>query len=328
MASDRLQVARERGPHAPIRIGISACLLGEPVRFDGGHKRDVFLAETFGRYVEWVPVCPEVEAGFGVPRDAMHLRRSAGAVRLVTTATGVDRTGRMRRYAARRVGALGADELCGFVLKSNSPSCGMERVKVYGQRGPVATGRGLFAEALLRAFPHLPVEEEGRLSNPCRRESFVERIFAYRRVRSLFSGRWTIGDLVAFHAAHKLQLMAHAPKRYAELGRLVAAAKRTARPALRAAYEEQFMRTLEVRATPRRHVNVLRHVLRHFTDRIEHASRRELADRIDDYGRGVVPLIVPLTLMRHYVRRLAIADLQGQTYLEPHPAELMLRSHV
>ena len=203
---------------SPIRIGVSTCLLGEHVRFDGGHKRDPFLVDTFGRYVEWVAVCPEVEAGLGVPRESMHLRRIEDQVRLVTTKTGIDHTDTMRNYAARRVAALRAHDLCGYVLKKSSPSCGMERVKIYGRSGPVASGRGLFAEALLQAFPHLPVEEEGRLSDPRLRENFVGRVFAYRRLRSLFRGRWTIGNVVAFHTAHKLQLMAHSRKAVCRAG--------------------------------------------------------------------------------------------------------------
>ncbi len=317
-----------RSPDGPIRIGVSTCLLGEHVRFDGGHKRDSFLVDTFGRYVEWVPVCPEVEAGLGVPRESMHLRRIGDQVRLVTTKTGRDHTGAMRRYAARRVATLAAHDLCGYVLKKNSPSCGMERVKIYGRSGPVAGGRGMFAEALLQAFPHLPVEEEGRLSDPRLRENFVERVFAYRRLRSLFEGRWKIGSLVAFHTAHKLQLMAHSPRLYSELGRLVAGAKGVPRPALRASYEAQFMSALEMMATPKRHVNVLQHILGYVTDHLDSAARRELIDLIEDYGRGILPLVVPLTLVRHYVRQFAIAYLRAQTYLEPHPKELMLRNHV
>jgi uncharacterized protein YbgA (DUF1722 family)/uncharacterized protein YbbK (DUF523 family) len=315
-------------PRVPIRIGVSTCLLGEPVRYDGGHKRDPFLVETFGRYVEWVPVCPEVEAGLGVPRESMHLRRSGDQLRLVTTKTGVDHTDAMRRYTTRRVAALNALDLCGYVLKKGSPSCGMERVKVYGHSGPVASGRGLFAESLLKACPHLPVEEEGRLNDPRLRENFVERVFAYRRLRSLFSRRWTVGHVVAFHTAHKLQLMAHSPRLYAELGRLVAGAKAAARPALRAAYEAQVMSALEVMATPKRHVNVLQHILGYFTDQLDAAARRELLELVEDYGRGALPLVVPLTLVRHYVRQFGIAYLQAQTYLEPHPKELMLRNHV
>jgi len=313
---------------APIRIGISSCLLGQQVRFDGGHKRDPFLVETFGRYVEWVTVCPEVEAGFGTPRESMRLSDASGTLRLVTTRTDVDHTEQMSRYVAARVPALAKHDMCGYVLKKGSPSCGMERVKVYGRGGPAGSGRGLFAEALLHAFPHLPVEEEGRLNDPRLRENFVERVFAYRRLRSLFSGRWTVGRVVAFHTAHKLQLMAHSPRLYAELGRLVAGAKALERPALQASYEAQFMSALEVMATPKRHVNVLQHHLGYFSDQLDSAARHELVELIDDYGRGMLPLVVPLTLVRHYVRQFAITYLQAQTYLEPHPKELMLRNHV
>lgn len=318
----------ERPTDAPIRIGVSTCLLGEHVRFDGGHKRDPFLVETFGRYVEWVPVCPEVEAGLGVPRESMRLRRVEDEVRLFTNTTGIDHTDAMRGYASKRVAELATRELCGYVLKKGSPSCGMERVKIYGGRGPVASGRGLFADALLQAFPHLPVEEEGRLNDPHLRENFVERVFAYRRLRSLFGGRWTIGRLVAFHTAHKLQLLAHSPRAYSELGRLVAGAKGRGRSALRTAYEEQFMSALEVMATPKRHVNVLHHILGYFSDQLDSAARQELVEVIADYGRGMLPLVVPLTLVRHYVRQFAIGYMRGQTYLDPHPKELMLRNHV
>ena len=197
----------------PIRIGISACLLGRAVRYDGGHKRDAFLVETFGRCVEWVPVCPEVELGLGVPRPTLRLERHGGNVRLVVPKTGEDHTDAMHRYASKRVTQLSDDDLCGYVLKKDSPSCGMERVKVYGADAvPSRSGRGVFAEALMRRYPNLPVEEEGRLNDPLLRENFVERVFAYHRLRTLFTGRWKLGDLVAFHTAHKLQLMAHAPE--------------------------------------------------------------------------------------------------------------------
>lgn len=314
---------------SPIRIGVSACLLGQNVRFDGGHKRDAFLVETLGPFVEWVVVCPEVEAGFGTPRESMHLLRRGGDVRLVTTRTGIDHTERMRRYAAARVAALRDYDLCGFVLKKNSPSCGVERVKVKGARGgTVANGRGLFASALLHAYPDLPVEEEGRLCDPHLRENFIERVFAYRRLRSLFGARWTIGTLVAFHSTHKLQLMTHAPELYAALGRLVARGKTLERPALRARYESAFMRALAVMATPRRHVNVLQHMFGYFSQRLNRNARGELIELIEDYRRGLVPLVVPLALMRHYVRQFEIAYLLGQSYLDPHPKELMLRNHV
>ncbi|HXQ21685.1 MAG TPA: DUF523 and DUF1722 domain-containing protein [Candidatus Acidoferrales bacterium] len=320
---------RTHGRPERIRIGISACLLGSAVRYDGGHKRDAFLVETFGRYVEWVPVCPEVELGLGTPRPTLRLEADGDGVRLMMPTTGADYTNAMRRYAQRRAARLAADDLCGYVLKKDSPSCGMARVKVYGARGaPAQSGRGLFAEALLQRFPSLPVEEEGRLNDPQLRESFVERVFAYHRVRALFAARWMVGDLVTFHTAHKLQLLAHSPTAYARLGRLVAASTRMPRPELRARYEADFMSGLAVPATPRRHVNVLQHIAGYFKRQLDDDARRELLALIEDYRAGLIPLVVPITLVRHYVRRFDVAHLKGQVYLEPHPKELMLRNHV
>jgi len=312
-----------------VRIGISSCLLGQKVRFDGGHKRDPFLVETFGRFVEWVEVCPEVEVGLGTPREAIRLVRAGGDVRLVGVKSATDHTDAMRRWAAGRVEALARDTLDGYILKKDSPSCGMERVKVYTPGGmPARDGRGLFAEALMARLPLLPVEEEGRLSDPRLRDHFVERVFAHRRLRDLFAGRWTAGGLVAFHAAQKLALLAHSPAGYAALGRLVARAGDLPRAELRAAYEAGFVKALAVMATPRRHVNVLQHIAGYFKTALDEGSRRELAAAIADYQQGLVPLIVPITLVRHHVRRCGIAYLEGQVYLEPHPRELMLRNHV
>jgi len=313
----------------PIRIGVSSCLLGREVRYDGGHKRDAFLVESFGQHVEWVPVCPEVELGLGIPRPTLRLERHGEDVRLVTPKSGDDHTDAMRTYARKRVAALTHDELCGYVLKKDSPSCGMERVKVYGAHPvPSKSGRGLFAEALMARNPNMPVEEEGRLNDPALRENFVERVFAYRRVRSLFAGRWTLGELVAFHTAHKLQLMAHSPKTYQQLGRFVATAKKVARAEVGARYESRFMQGLTVLATRPRHTNVLQHIAGYFKKFLDDESKRELQSVIEDYRRGLVPLVVPLTLIRHYVRRFDVAYLRGQVYLEPHPKELMLRNHV
>jgi uncharacterized protein YbgA (DUF1722 family)/uncharacterized protein YbbK (DUF523 family) len=312
-----------------IRVGISTCLLGEPVRYDGGHKRDPYLVDTLGRYVEWVPVCPEVELGLGTPRETLRLVRIGEDVRMVMPKTGQDHTEGMRAFARKRVRELEKEDLCGYILKKDSPSCGMERVRVFDAHGvPAKSGRGLFAEALLRHFPNLPVEEEGRLSDARLRENFIERVFAYRRLRTLFARRWKVGDLVAFHTTHKLLLMAHSPKAYASLGRLVAEAKKTPRAALRERYEAEFMQALAVIATPKRHANVLQHIVGFFRNELDADSRRELLSLIEDYRRSMVPLIVPITLIRHYVRRFDVAYLRGQIYLQPHPKELMLRNHV
>ena len=309
-----------------IRIGVSACLLGREVRFDGGHKRHAFLTETFGRFVEWVPVCPEVECGLGTPREAMRLVRVEHRVRLMTAKTGADLTERMRRFSHARVLELAARNLSGFVLKKDSPSCGLERVKVYDRHGsPARSGRGLFAAALADAYPLLPIEEEGRLADPRLRDNFVERVFAYWRLRGLFGSRWTTGDLVSLHTAHKLLLLAHAPEAYKGLGRLVAGPRGVPRQELERRYVDEFMRALARLATPRLHTNVLQHMAGYFKDRLDAASKRELGESIADYRHGHVPRVVPLTLIRHYVRVLDVPYLAGQIYLDPHPKELMLR---
>ena len=312
-----------------IRIGISACLLGDEVRYDGGHKRDAFLADILGPLVEWVKVCPEVEIGMGTPRESIRLTDEDGRIRLLTVKTGIDHTDAMTAYAARRTTALAGADLCGYVLKKDSPSCGMTRVKVYRGNGPAArTGVGLFAAALLARLPQLPVEEEGRLQDPRLRENFIERVFAYRRLRDLFESRWTVGRLVRFHTAHKLALLAHSTLAYSRLGRLVAAAASADREIVRTRYSAGFMEALAVPATPRRHVNVLQHMAGYFKDTLDAASRAELLETIDQYRRGLLPLVVPVTLLRHHVRQHDVQYLAGQVYLAPHPKELMLRNHV
>lgn len=318
----------------PIRVGVSRCLLGDPVRYDGGHKRSRFVSDDLGRFVTWVPVCPEVEAGMGVPRPAIRIVQPAGsngedAQRLEEVASGRRHTAALRRTARSRVARLAREDLCGFVLKKDSPSCGMERVRVWSDSpsgGATRTGRGLFARTLIDRLPHLPVEEEGRLEDPALRERFVERVFAYRRLKSLFETRWTLGELVRFHTAHKMQLLAHAERDYRALGRLVAGARDHSPASLRDEYSRLFMRALATQATRRRHVNVLQHMTGHLRDHLDGGSRRELADVIDDYRAGLVPLVVPITLIRHHVRRLEVVYLEGQVYLEPHPKELMLRN--
>jgi uncharacterized protein YbgA (DUF1722 family)/uncharacterized protein YbbK (DUF523 family) len=311
----------------PVRLGVSSCLLGERVRYDGGHKKDDFLTGLLARFVELVPVCPEVELGLGTPREPIRLQRDGDLVRLVAPKSGKDHTEPMRRFAERRVRALARLDLCGYVLKKDSPSCGMERVRVWGGRMPSREGRGAFACVLMAELPLLPVEEEGRLRDPALRESFVERVFAYRRLKDLFQGRWTVGDLVSFHAAEKLLVLAHEPAAYQRLGRLVAGAKGAPRAEIARAYAEVYMSALARPAPRGRHVNVLQHMAGYLKDLASADERQELAEAIEDYRRGLVPLVVPVTLVKHHVRRHGIAYLAGQRYLEPHPKELMLRNH-
>jgi uncharacterized protein YbgA (DUF1722 family)/uncharacterized protein YbbK (DUF523 family) len=298
------------------------------VRFDGGHKKDTFVTGALGRFVEFVPVCPEVEVGMGTPRPTIRLERRGDEVRLVDPKGGADHTDAMRRWSARRLDEVERMDLCGWILKKDSPSCGMERVRLTHKGVARKEGVGLFAAALAERFPLLPVEEEGRLNDPWLRENFVERVFAYRRLKDLLDRRWTVGDLVRFHTAEKLLLLAHDPDAYRRLGRLVAGAKGLPRDEVRARYAETFMRAMARLAKAGRQTNVLQHMAGYFKDLLPADERRELQDAIADYRAGLVPLVVPLTLLRHHARKHAVAYLQGQTYLEPHPKELMLRNHV
>jgi len=317
-----------RPPGKP-RLGISACLLGQKVRYDGQHKRDEFCVDMLGPFVEWRPVCPEVEVGMGTPRPSIRLIGRSESPRLVAERTGVDWTEAMAALAEARVAALAGEDLCGFVVKKDSPSCGLERVRVYPASGgvPRRDGTGAFVRVLQARLPLLPVEEEGRLKDPGLRESFVERVFAYRRWKALLAGGATRGALVAFHTAHKLALLSHSPDGYRKLGRIVAAAKGRPLRQVTDEYGALFMAALGKVASRGRHVNVLTHMAGYFEEAPQ-ADRSELAEGIADFGRGHVPLVVPLTLVRSQVRRHGVGYLAGQTYLDPDPKELMLRNHV
>ena len=318
-----------RSPDLEIRIGISSCLLGEEGRFDGGHQKDGFITGTLGRYFTWVSVCPEVEIGLGVPRKTLRLVGDPAAPRLVAPKTGTDHTTRMTAYAAERVRTLASLALSGYILKRASPSCGMERVKVYTAEGmPGKAGRGLFASVLLEAEPSLPVEEDGRLSDPRLRESFITRVFGYRRLQALRESGGRPADVVDFHTAHKFLLLAHSPSQYAALGRLVAARKGPPPAQWVDRYAEGFLKALRVLPTTKKHVNVLQHVAGFFKRHLDASAKRELGGLIEDYARGLVPLVVPITLINHYVNRFHVAYVRDQVYLHPHPKELMLRNHV
>ena len=315
----------------PIRLGVSSCLLGEEVRYDGGHKRDAFLVEELGRWVEWVRVCPEVELGMGIPRPTVRLvEPEAGApLRMLAPDTGEDFTERMQAYSAQRVAELQEIELDGYVLKKSSPSCGMARVKVYGITGPKRKdGVGLYAAALLAAWPHLPVEEEGRLCDPVLRENFVERVFCRHRWRALVAGGRTRGRLVEFWTAHKLLVRAHDEAGYQRLGKLVGSAKKGPTDELYARFEGELFTALAKRATNRKHTNVLQHAMGYLREHLDPGERSQLADAIADYHKGLLPLVVPITLVRFQVQKHRIEYLLGQLYFDPHPKELMLRNRV
>jgi len=312
-----------------IKLGISSCLLGEKVRYDGGHKLDHFLADTLGNYVTWVPVCPEVESGLPVPREAMHLVGDPKAPRLVTIRTGIDHTSRMKRWANSKVAALKREELCGFVFKSRSPSSGMRGVKIYTELGmPYATGSGIFAHAFMRGFPLLPMEDEGRLHDPAIRQNFIERIFVFKRWQEFKKGGGTAGALVSFHTEHKLLMMSHSQKHYGVLGKIVAGAKKAKRDALHQQYITTLMDGLSLPTTVKKNTNVLQHMAGYFKAQLSRDEKQELQEVIEQYRRELVPLIVPVTLLKHFVRKYNVDYLKRQYYLSPHPAELMLRNHV
>jgi uncharacterized protein YbgA (DUF1722 family)/uncharacterized protein YbbK (DUF523 family) len=312
------------------RVGVSSCLLGEEVRFNGGHKRYRFLTDSLDRYVDWVPYCPEIQIGLGTPREAIRL-----------TADGrlVNRSGTADHTAAMAALPLPAD-LDGYVFKAKSPSCGIRAIPRYRDDGQPSdgqpsdgqpsdgqaadhAGRGLYASRVLSAFPLLAVEDEGRLNDPGLREAFVERIFAAARLRSVLSGPWTAGDLVAFHARHKLQMLAHDPARYRSAGRVVAAAG-TAWAA--AAYRDLFLAAMASPATRGRNANALQHAYSRIGRELDRPRRHDLMARIEAYRRGEEPLSVPIALLAHHAAGLPW--LAEQTYLRPFPADLRLRHSV
>ena len=311
-----------------MRIGISTCILGENVRFDGGHKRDRFVTDTLGQFLEFVPVCPEVECGLGIPRESMRLVGDPESPRLMTNRTKIDHTERMITWAQKRVRELEKEDLCGFIFKSRSPSSGMERVRVYNEKGiPAKTGVGMFARIFMEHFPLLPVEEDGRLHDIRLRENFIERIFALKRWRDLLGEKKSRGRLVAFHTQHKLLILSHSQKHSRILGKLVAAAKSISPKQLYPQYQALFLEALKLKTTVKKNINVLQHMMGYFKKQLSADEKQELLETFDQYREGYIPLIVPLTLIKHYVRKYDQPYLKQQVYLNPHPVELKLRNH-
>ena len=313
----------------PIRIGISSCLLGQKVRFDGGHKRDRYLNDVLGQWLTWVAACPELEIGLGVPRPTIRLEGGQSGVRLVEPKGGLDLTKKMETYAETKVKDLQKADLDGFILKKGSPSCGMERVRVYGKGGvPTRNGVGVFARVLMERCPNLPVEEEGRLNDPVLRERFIAHVFCRHRWRTVRRNGLTRRRLVEFHTAHKLQLRSHNEASYRRLGRIVASAGTLPDSDLFQSYENELHTALSTRPSSKRHTNVLYHALGYLKKVLSPFEKQELVQLIEDYRTGLVPLVVPITLLRHHVVKHEIPYLEGQLYLEPHPKELMLRNRV
>ncbi|PLX80095.1 MAG: DUF1722 domain-containing protein [Desulfuromonas sp.] len=316
-------------PEAKIRLGISSCLLGEKVRFDGGHKHDRFLTETLGRYVEYFPVCPEVELGLPTPRETLRLVGEPESQRLVFSKSGEDITARMKAWAQKRVAELEKEDLCGFIFKSKSPSSGMERVKLYDANGvPNSQGVGLFAQAFMQHFPLLPVEEDGRLHDPKLRENFIEIIFTLKRWRQSLECGKTVGNLIDFHTRHKLLLLSHSTEIYRQMGKLVANPGKTDIETLHDSYLALLMKGLRLKTTLAKHVNVLQHILGYFKKELSANEKQEVLQTFADYRAGLLPLVVPVTLLNHFVLKYDQPYLKQQVYLHPHPLELKLRNHV
>lgn len=314
---------------AKIRLGLSACLAGEAVRYDGGHRWEPFLTATWERDLEFLPVCPEVECGLGVPREPLRLvaRPGAATPRLLTVRRGQDLTRRLLTWAGRRVRELAREDLCGFIFKSGSPSCGVGRVKIYPEQGaPAATGTGLFAAVLMAHLPLVPVADELRLRDPELRENFIERLFFQRRWREFLGGLPDEEGLAAFHGRHRLQIMAHSPEQGRGLDRLLAA---TGRPLAErvSAYQDLALAAMRLKATVPKNLGVLDNLVARFRKSLRGEELQELQEAVDSYRRGEAPLLAAVTLINHYARQYRGLIPPGQTYLNPHPTELRLRHH-
>lgn len=312
-----------------VRLGISRCLLGDKVRWNAGHKLDHFITQTLGQYAEFVPVCPEVEVGLGIPRESMRLVGDPEHPRLITFKSKTDHTDRMMRWAMRRVRELAAENLSGFIFKSDSPSSGMIRVKVYNDKGmPEKKGVGIFARRFMEHFPLIPVEDDGRLHDPAIRENFIERIFTFQRWRDLLADKRSVGRIVDFHTHHKLLILSHSTTHYRSMGKLVAEGASLPLKDLYQRYETDLMAALSLKTTLRKNVNVLQHLMGYFKKHLTKDEKQELLEIFNQYRSGFVPLIVPITLINHYVRKYDQPYLKQQVYLNPHPLELKLRTHV
>jgi uncharacterized protein YbgA (DUF1722 family)/uncharacterized protein YbbK (DUF523 family) len=312
-----------------IPIAISSCLLGNKVRFDAGHKRDAYITNTLSQYFEFVAVCPEVAIGLGTPREPIRLVKTIEDIRARGTKNPhLDVTDALSQYAQKMTHSL--QHISGYIVKSRSPSCGMERLKIYNEKGlPLRNkGVGIYTRVIMRELPQLPVEEEGRLNNPALRENFIERVTIYHRWQTLLKQHITPGKLVDFHTRHKLVIMAHNQTAYSRLGRIVARAGAEDLQALIIDYQQELMDALKRRATQKQHANVLQHLLGYLPKKLPTDDRAEIVETIDQYRLGLVPLIVPITLLKHHFRHHPIDWVQKQVYLNPYPVELMLRNRI
>ncbi|MNN27130.1 hypothetical protein D3C81_1406560 [compost metagenome] len=316
--------------HSKPRIAISSCLTGHSVRYNGGHKSSDLCRTQLEEHFDWLPVCPEVAIGLGVPRDPIRLVGDPEHPAVVGTRNpGMDFTGPLASYGEQMAAEL--DDICGYIFMQKSPSCGLERVKVYQDNGHPAVqgGRGAYAAAFCARRPDLPVEEEGRLHDPVLRENFISRVYAYADWQRLQAEGLSRGALVRFHSRYKYLLMANNPQAYRQLGRLLGSMSRDDDPqVIGPRYFSQLMQALRRCASRGTHGNVLQHLSGYFKEALTQQDKAELQHIIDQYQQGVVPLVVPLTLLKHYLRKHPDPYLQQQAYLQPHPDSLGLRNAV
>jgi uncharacterized protein YbgA (DUF1722 family)/uncharacterized protein YbbK (DUF523 family) len=310
-------------------VGVSACLVGQNVRYDGGHKKDRYILETLGRYFALLPICPELAIGLGVPRPTIRLVGDPRSPRLLGVSdASLDVTRKMQHYGFEQAREL--TSISGYILKKDSPSCGMERVKVYADSGhhSVRKGTGVFARALMQHQPLLPVEEEGRLNDAVLRENFINRVYIHQRWHKLIAAGLTRGKLIAFHTDHKYLVMSHSQAAYQRLGRLLSNLSGQDLDQVADDYILELMSTLKRRVTRKRHVNVLQHIMGYLKKRIGSDDKSEISASIEAYRRGETPLIVPITLLRHYFRKHPDEYMSRQIYLQPHPDSLGLRNSI
>lgn len=313
-----------------IKIGVSSCLLGEEVRWNGGHKKDRYVQGVLDKYFDYVPTCPEVDVGMGTPRETVALYGTLENHKMISKKSQTDWTGKMTNYMKDRIGELKKTDLCGYLFKSKSPSCGIGRVPIYSEFGSskVRHGPGMFASAFVKTLPLIPVEDEGRLHDPVIRENFIVRVFCFNRLQILLKDRFTMGTLVSFHTKHKFLILSHNKKIYDQMGKLVATGKALSIEELKTRYSTLFMEALAYKSTPKKNTDVLLHMMGFLKKILSREEKQDILNTIEDYRRGLLPLIVPITLIRHQVKKYSIEYLLDQIYLNPHPKELMLRNHV
>lgn len=310
-----------------LPLGISSCLLGEAVRFDGGHKQNHFIEQTLGQYFSLIPFCPEVEIGLGVPREPLRLISKENKIHCVgINDETLDVTDKLKQYANGQ--SLWHSRLCGYILKKDSPSCGMERVKIYFSDIPSKVGVGIYAKQLMTNYPLLPVEEEGRLGDPILRENFIQRVYVMHRWQQLVQEGITTHALTTFHSQHKLILMSHDQNDCRSLGKLLATLDKQNIEKISHEYIQGLMASLKKITTIGNHVNVLQHIQGYLKRELNADDKAELCETIESYRLGELPLIVPITLLKHHFRNSPDPFIENSFYMSACPQELGLQNTV